>query len=210
MAVSGAKSKIHESAVGRVLAQGRLPTSAPPNSPPAPGRPIFGGGPVTLLRHPYNMDLQKVISFDDQAREELARLEAEAEEAMRALTPFRQRLERIQPEYQKLKADMEKIRKEMFPARQRLDHVNAKIKALRSFLKPQEAEKLNAMDRIERVLRRAGMPIHFKEIMERLKTEEKFDIGGKKPMNNLLSKLSTSERFKRFDEGIYGLTEWEE
>ena len=149
-----------------------------------------------------------MISFDDQAQKELTRLEIEAEEARRALAPFQQRLDQVQPEYRKWKSELEKIRKEMFPARRRLDHVNAKIEALRSFLKPQEAEKLNAMDRIERVLRRAGKPIHFKEILERLKTEENFDIGGKKPTNNLLSKLSTSERFRRFDEGVYGLKEW--
>ena len=64
-------------------------------------------------------------------------------------------------------------------------------------------------DRIERVLRRAGEPLHYKEILKRLKTEEDFEVEGKRPESGVLSKLSL-DRFYRHDTGVYGLTEWKE
>ena len=37
----------------------------------------------------------------------------------------------------------------------------------------------NITDRIERVLQRAGEPLHYEEILKRLKTEEDFELRGR-------------------------------
>ena len=90
-----------------------------------------------------------------------------------------------------LQAEVGKIEQEMVPLHRRLTRLNAKIDGLRQYIdaeeNPQtenpparhEGERLNSLDHIERVLRRAGEPLNYLEILDRLKTEESFDIGGK-------------------------------
>ena len=57
--------------------------------------------------------------------------------------------------------------------------------------------------------RRTGESLHYKEILKRLKTEEDFEPGSKRPETGVLFKLSL-DRFYRHDTGVYGLTEWRE
>ena len=83
---------------------------------------------------------------------------------------------------------------------------SAKIKALRSFLGMETRAAPSIADRIERVLRRTEEPLHYREILKRLKTEEDFEPGGKRPETGVLSKLSLG-RFYRHDTGVYDLTE---
>ena len=126
----------------------------------------------------------------------------------------------VQAELKSLQDEVGEIEQEMVPLQQRLAKLNSKIDGLRQYLgseeDPQvektptrrEEEKLSSLDRIESVLRRAGKPLNYLEILNRLKTEENFDIGGKEPKSNLTAKLSVSGRFHREGRGIYGLTEW--
>ncbi len=126
-----------------------------------------------------------------------------------------------QSELEALQDEVDKIEQEMVPLHRRLMKLNVKIDALRQYLdaefdpqteKPparHEGEKLNSLDHIERVLRRAGEPLNYLDILNRLKTEENFDIGGKDPKANLTAKLSGSRKFKRVERGVYILSEWE-
>ncbi|MFQ5912095.1 MAG: winged helix-turn-helix domain-containing protein [Nitrospinota bacterium] len=118
-----------------------------------------------------------------------------------------------------LQAEAHRVKQEMFPFQERLERINSQIDGLRLYLRASdpsrgdalsrsEGERLSALDHIERILRRAGKPLHYLEILDRLKTEENFDIGGKDPKSNMTAKLSTRDRFVRMGRAVYGLRGW--
>lgn len=63
------------------------------------------------------------------------------------------------------------------------------------------------MELIEHIIRKAGRPLHYKEILLRLKTEENFDMPGKDPAANLTARLSINSQFVRVGKGTYTLQE---
>jgi hypothetical protein len=56
-------------------------------------------------------------------------------------------------------------------------------------------------------LKKAGRPLHYKEILDRLQSES-FHISGTASIQNLIVRLNRDRRFIKTDRGIYGLTEW--
>ena len=58
-------------------------------------------------------------------------------------------------------------------------------------------------------LKKAGKPLHYKEIINRLQSES-FHISGTAFVQNLLVRLNRDKRFIKVDRGIYGLSEWKE
>jgi hypothetical protein len=69
---------------------------------------------------------------------------------------------------------------------------------------PQAGEKREATQLIVNVLTRAATPLHYRDILKRLKTEEGFDMPGKDPEANLATRLRGA-RFRRVRKGVYTL-----
>jgi hypothetical protein len=115
---------------------------------------------------------------------------------------------------------MEEIKQQIAPLQRELDKLLAKNAALNAYLEADEeiettdaliaehiVDRRNPAELIENILRRAGRPLHYKEILIRLKTEENFDMPGKDPSANLTARLSINPQFVRVEKGTYTLRE---
>ena len=60
---------------------------------------------------------------------------------------------------------------------------------------------------IEHVLQRSASPLHYKEILARLETEEQVTLGGRAPGNNLRARLHAYPQFLNLGKGYYTLAQ---
>src|SRR5688572_10061130 len=101
-----------------------------------------------------------------------------------------------------LHVSIDHIKHQIAPLQRELEKLQAKSAALNLYLEADEetadteaflaehiVDRRNAVDLIENVLRRAARPLHYKEILIRLKTEEHFDMPGKDPGANITARL---------------------
>ena len=116
-----------------------------------------------------------------------------------------------------LQSKADGLKGRMSSLQQELDEVESMINGLQLYLKtrlPKAAKSggspISGVDHIANILRRAGEPLHYKEILKRLETEEKAPLRGKKPTSNMTGTLSAGPRFKKMGDGYWGLTEWKE
>lgn len=117
-----------------------------------------------------------------------------------------------------LHTSMENLTRQIAPLQRELEKLQAKYAALNMYLEADEdavdtqallvehaVDRRNAADLMENVLRKAGRPLHYKEILMRLKTEENYDMPGKDPSANITARLSMNSQFVRVDKGTYTL-----
>jgi len=123
-------------------------------------------------------------------------------------------------ELSELHASIERIKEQIAPLQRELERLQTKSDALNTYLEADEEssntealiaehilDRRNAVELIENILRKAARPLHYKEILIRLKTEENFDMPGKDPGANITARLSINPQFVRVDKGTYMLSE---
>lgn len=130
-----------------------------------------------------------------------------------------------------LREEIEQIESEIRPKIKRIDENKKKIVSLEEYLSlskpPEPSAKLrrpvrhirirpkpttffdSVGDVAVRVLERHGSPLHYKTLMEKMETEEAFQVPGTDPNANFLAHLSNDDRIIRTDRGVYGLREWQ-
>ncbi len=129
-----------------------------------------------------------------------------------------------------LKQETETLEREIGPTLQKINENKSKIEVLEKYLaisgnqRPGEgdehpirrarfrrrADGRTVGDVAVKVLEHNGEPMHYTDIMHRMKYDESFTVGGQDPKGNMLAHLANDERIIRTGKGIYGLREWRE
>ena len=123
-------------------------------------------------------------------------------------------------EIRRLALEAEKLQTKKLEIEAQLEGVQAQISSLVQYLKEKSPDKakpyegvgadsLTMVDRIDMVLRKAGKPLHYMEILRRLHVEQGFQWPGRNPKSNLTARLAASKRFVRTKKATYGLEEWQ-
>ena len=77
----------------------------------------------------------------------------------------------------------------------------------KEIFQPQGASKESRTDKIERILRKAGTALHYKEIVKRLKEDEEYIFLAKNPYSATTATLSMGRQFKSKGNGMYTLSQ---
>jgi hypothetical protein len=111
----------------------------------------------------------------------------------------------------KIKEELKRLQKEEMV-------IEKRISALQDYLEAEEPKTRtpgntnkrlqNRTDLIEKVLKKAGKPLHYKEIIEKLENEEGYQIKAKDKEATITATLSLAkDRFERAARGIYKIRE---
>jgi hypothetical protein len=107
-----------------------------------------------------------------------------------------------------------KDRERLVDTIKRIDNAVASLRGTKAKVAdtPPRRSKMSVSKTVEtlmiKILRRTAKPLHYSEIMDRLQSEENYEIKAKNPKGTITAHLSNSDKIIRFGRGIYGLAEW--
>ncbi len=129
-----------------------------------------------------------------------------------------------------LKQEMETLERDIRPKVRIINENKSKIEVLEKYLAISDNQHLSKDIRYLRpsrrlgstssdrtvgnvaveVLGRHGEPMHYTDVMHKMKHDEDFIVGGQDPKGNMLAHLANDARIIRVGKGIYALEKWSE